>query len=126
MNTQTETIENINQMPVLDDDLIHELLIYTSSEVLLSIVDSFWKSCDLLLKDIEKAISSQNTSLLSSSAHALKGAAANMGALRLSKLAHNLQTAPLAEANQYYQEILSTISITKDPLQHRFSSQKEQ
>ncbi len=98
------------------------MLEFTSKEVLLSIINSFWQSCDSLLEEIDLAISENNTSLLSSTAHALKGASANVGASKLAKITAYLQHASIEEASIYLKLVPSTIQETKQALEQALES----
>lgn len=92
--------QNFEDIPFLEDEIIGQLLISATSEELRVITERFWVSIRELISSIHEnltlAMRGQNEALsaLRQSAHGIKGAAATIGLMRLSRVAATLQNAP--------------------------------
>lgn len=81
----TQSVINSDQM----DMLIGSAGIDTAKAIL----DAFWKSNDELLSALTEHVAAGNIAEASASAHALKGSAANLGAIQLSNRARAIEAA---------------------------------
>lgn len=84
-NPVTEDVINSEQM----DMLITSAGVDTAKAIL----DAFWKSNDEIVAALATHLSANDFKEASASAHALKGSAANLGAMRLSNRARDIEVA---------------------------------
>lgn len=92
--------EDFEAIPWIDNEVIGQLLISGTRDEIENIIENYWSSTRVLMTAIDKnlslAMNGKNDALseLRKSAHGIKGSAATIGLLRLSRIAATLQNAP--------------------------------
>lgn len=92
--------QNFEDIPFIEDEIINHLLISATAEELRVITERFWVSIRELISLIHEnqalAMQGKNEALsaLRGAAHGIKGAAATIGLMKLSRVAATLQNAP--------------------------------
>lgn len=113
-------------IPLLDDTIIMPLRAAASIEVLHRLCDHFWSSVDDTLERMTEClpgIQLGDTSALDDfrrGAHAIKGAASNIGALRAARIAAGLQIAAPEQIPTRFKLLDSTLAHTRPQLNNSF------
>jgi len=111
--TSFQTFDNI---PFIEKDIIGQLLLAGTPYEIRAIADSFWESTRGALASIHKnlvlSMRGQNEALSSvrRAAHGIKGSAATIGLLRLSRIAAMLQNAPPDKIGSLVLSLTETIT----------------
>jgi len=79
------------QASLLESEQIDSLLDVAGVDGVKDILDAFWRSTDDLTADLARCVASGEGAAAARVAHALKGSAANVGALRLSEAARDVE-----------------------------------
>lgn len=110
-----QSIKNLSE-PDDEDDFFQELL------------GIFFERVPLLLAEIEANIGSSNALKLQRSAHALKGSAGNLGAIKLMKMAEILEnigsTGTIAGAASHIDELKSIYILTQREIESNWLATK--
>lgn len=88
---------------IIEDEQINTLIASAGVETAQMILDAFWTSNEELLSAIGTHLQAGNFEELGKSAHALKGSAANLGAVQLSETARLLEIGAKASDNDAVQ-----------------------
>ena len=80
------------QASLLEFEQINGLLDVAGVDGVLDILSAFWRSTDELSADLLRCVECGECVQAARTAHALKGSAANVGALRLSEAARDVET----------------------------------
>ena len=84
-----------SQIPHLDLITLNILLDAGGAQRVTAILKTYWRSAYALMADMQSANEIWDRDSLQRSAHALKGASMNVGMIKVSRLAEQLQNAPL-------------------------------
>jgi CheY-like chemotaxis protein len=125
-----EIYEDTLRLPLLEVQTISILINATGPERMKKILIAFWKDADMLITSLKGTRFNMNIDAqptldeLRKTAHGLKGAAANIGLLRASRLSALLQNAPLQHAPYLIEKIESTLHASKSEIDN-YCSQHE-
>ncbi len=112
--------------PVLEAEQIETLIASAGVEVTASILEAFWVSNDELVKALNRQLSQGALSDAAKSAHALKGSAANLGAVALADIAKMLEMACRNEqandAETHFKQIPDSIEVAKIAMEELLKS----
>ena len=95
----------MSDLPSVDEGALQELKVITE-DAFQTIVQTFLDSGEQTIHDIEAAYQSRNFENLHFHAHSLKGASANMGALKLSDLCAQINVLAKASSTENMEEII--------------------
>lgn len=101
---------------VIDPAIIGQLAARHDVSALRSVFQSFWHIADGLYEDMDRAFGAWDRDGLSSAAHALKGAAANLGLSEISALSADATNANPEQARQVMMHLSSAIARGKTAL----------
>ncbi len=123
--------QNFADLPFIEDDIIGQLLISGSSDEIRHIVECYWVSFHGLISSIHKnlvlAMQGQNEALTNvrKAAHGIKGSAATIGLLRLSRIAASLQNAPPDKIGPLVLNLTNTIKPSALLLEQRINQESD-
>lgn len=80
------------QASLLELEQIDGLLDIAGVDGVKDILDAFWRSTDELSADLARSVEGGESGQAARTAHALKGSAANVGAMRLAEAAREVET----------------------------------
>ncbi len=101
----------IEDIPVLNTEVITELdRLYNDPTAIAQIVTEFERECERLLRDLTDAVARKNHAAFCDLLHALKGNGANVGALRLVQLCHDIEGKGLLDFRRESEQILRRLS----------------
>lgn len=118
-------VENFSQVPLIEDEIIDQLLISGSREDIKRISESYWDSVrglmTLIHENLAFAMQGQLDALgiLRRSTHSIKGSSATIGLLRLSRIAASLQNAPPDKIGPLVLSLTETIMPSAQSLDDR-------
>ena len=128
----TETsLKKFGDIPLIEDEMIEQLLISGTPDNIRRISKSFWSSALSSMSSIHDNLSfamrGQNEALsaLRRSVHGIKGASANLGLLRLSRIAASLQNAPPETIGSLVISLTEAIKPSEEALEHRISQEEQ-
>lgn len=120
--------QNFDDIPFIDESITGELLMSGSPDEIQLIVNRFWDSVRRLMSLIHENLSSamrdqhQALSALRGAVHGIKGAAATIGLMRLSRIAATLQNAPPDKIASLVLIMIETISPSAELLEKKINS----
>jgi HPt (histidine-containing phosphotransfer) domain-containing protein len=104
--------------PIIEAEQLTVLAEAAGKEAIEPILDAFWQSNDELFGQLTQAFATGDAGEAAKIAHALKGSASNLGALRLSESAKAVERAAkagdLETARDALGRLPSEIEVTKD------------
>ena len=125
---KTENLQfSFEEAPIIDEEMIAHLLKSGSAEDLGNIATKFWNSTkdftSLIHKNLALALRENPNALseLRQAAHGIKGSAATIGVLRLSRIAARLQNAPPDKIAPLVLLLVNTIKPSRQALEHALS-----
>lgn len=105
------------QMEIINADQMDMLIASAGVDTAKAILDAFWKSNDEIVAAMTTHLDSANFVEAAASGHALKGSAANLGAIRLSERAKAIENAcraqDLVAARAAFGSVVSDIEATR-------------
>lgn len=104
---------DLNAIPLVDMSMIEPILQLAGAERVQTIIDSFWVSVEELLNQFLDAYLAQDQEAYKRAAHSIKGAAANIGANRLSEIARQLENASDDETKALFVELETCLRDTR-------------
>ena len=104
------TIEKEEEKPHLDLITLNILLHAGGPHRVAEILKAYWRSAYALMADMQSANEIWDRDTLQRSAHALKGASMNVGMIKVSRLAEQLQNAPLERAPNLLDQLDTAIA----------------
>ncbi len=116
---------DFDNIALIDDELIGQLLISGTQNEIKLIAEGFWVSTRdfiaLIQENLNLAMRGQNDALtaLRRAAHALKGSAATIGLLRMSRISATLQNAPADRIGPLVLKLIETITPSAEALQEK-------
>jgi HPt (histidine-containing phosphotransfer) domain-containing protein len=109
------------QASLLESDQIDSLLDVAGVDGVRDILAAFWRSTDELSADLSRCVATGECTQAARSAHALKGSAANVGALRLADAARDVEahskTGDLVAAKHALEKLASIYRDTRAALE---------
>jgi len=123
------SFQNFGDIPLIENEMIEQLLISGSPDNIRRISESFWNSAlrnmSLIHDNLSLAMRGQNEALsaLRRSVHGIKGAAANLGLMRLSRVAASLQNAPPDKIGSLVISLTEAIKPSEKALEQRISQE---
>ena len=120
--------QDFENIPFIDESIAGELLISGSPDEIRLIVERFWESARHLMSLIHENLSSamrdqhQALSALRGAVHGIKGAAATIGLMRLSRIAATLQNAPPDKIASLVLIMTETISPSAELLEKKINA----
>lgn len=118
-------MNEMSNAKILDDTVLASLFELTGSDELIrEVATLFVQSAPELLSTFDRAYQDGDTKIMAAIAHRFKGSAGNIGAIRLYKIAENLENklrsadAPIIDA-QASQELKSSYEETAQELERR-------
>lgn len=111
-------------VPVIDETIIGRLRDAADLPALQRLLNAFWASADVFIIEMEEALprlyDGHHTELdaFRKNAHAIKGASINVGALRASRLAAQLQNSPPEECEFLFAALKRCLILTRPLLKH--------
>ncbi len=131
LNAQTLPVSSSPKTPVsielLDENIITELCHVINPENRQRLLIAFWEEMDDLMSQMliqARQINNSNTNTLSQfrkNAHSIKGTSINVGALRCSRLAAQLQNSPIEHIPDLLESLQHTFTLTRTALKKEFS-----
>lgn len=124
--------QNFEEFPLLDDEMIDQLLISGTPGEIKHIGERFWgsarRSIYLIQENLMLAMRGQNEALsqLRRASHAIKGAAATIGLMRLSRIAARLQNAPPDKIRLLVLSLVESIEPSAQALEQRVSHDSQE
>ncbi|MBB4657552.1 Hpt domain-containing protein [Parvularcula dongshanensis] len=102
---------------VIEAEQLTVLAHAAGKEAVEPILDAFWQSNDELADQLSNALSSQDIDAIAKAAHALKGSASNLGAVRMAETAREIEYAgkasDLPAVRSAYDRLFGDIEVTK-------------
>ena len=123
--------QNFSDIPLIEEEIIEQLLITGSCDEISRIAESFWNSVrslmSLIHKNLAPAMRGQNEALstLRRSVHTLKGASATIGLMRLSRIAASLQNAPPDKIGSLVLSLTETVTPSAQSLEDRITQNSQ-
>ncbi|GGD01477.1 Hpt domain-containing protein [Aquisalinus flavus] len=106
-----------SQMEIINAEQMDMLIASAGVETAKTILDAFWKSNDEIVAAMTAHLDSANFVEAAASGHALKGSAANLGAVQLSERAKTIENACRAQdivsAKAAFGKVVSDIEATR-------------
>ena len=122
-------VQNYEDIAFIEEEIIGQLLIAGGSNEIRRITEKFWASTRSLMSVIHEnlalAMRSENDALsnLRRAAHGIKGSSANLGLLRLSRIAETLQNAPPDKIGSLVLGLTGTINPSAQLLEQRITGE---
>ena len=120
-------VENFSNVPLIEDEIIDQLLISGSCDEIRRIAERYWDSVRGLMSSIHENLAlgmqGQNDALstLRRSVHTLKGSSATIGLARLSRISASLQNAPPEKIAPLVLSLTETITPSAQSLDNRIT-----
>ena len=111
-----------NNVEHLQVDQINGLIAAAGVDGTREIMDTFWRSTTDLLAALKGQVSGQSFADAASSAHAIKGSAANVGAVRLSETASQVEQACKSGASDEANALLARIDGDYEAAKNSFEA----
>lgn len=122
-------VQNFSDVPLIEDEIIDQLLMSGSCDEIKRIAESYWESVrglmSLIHENLAHAMQGQNDALgiLRRSIHSIKGSSATIGLMRLSRIAASLQNAPPEKIGPLVLSLTETITPSAQSLEDRFTQE---
>ena len=119
------SFKQYGDIPLIEDEMIEQLLISGTPDDIRKISKSFWDSALTGMSSINENLSlamrgeNESLSALRRSVHGIKGAAANLELLRLSRIATSLQNAPPDTIGSLVMSLTEAIKSSEEALEQR-------
>jgi len=123
------SVQNFEDIPFIESEIIGQLLISGTPDEIKVIAEKFWASTrsfiSVIHENLAPAIRSQNEALstLRRAAHGIKGSAATIGLMRLSRIAATLQNAPPDKIGSLVLCLIETINPSVQLLEQKISGE---
>lgn len=124
-------LRSFETIPFIEDEIITQLLLSGRPDEVQTIVDNYWVSAreyiSTIKENLAQAMRGENEALstVRSVAHGIKGSAATIGLLRMSRIAASLQNAPPDKIGQLVLSLSETIEPSAKLLNHRLNRRNQ-
>lgn len=94
---------------LVDSEQLETLVASAGTEAAQAILDAFWQSCDQLVADLTTCMAENRDEEAARAAHALKGSAANLGAVAMVQTSRDIEQALRAGQSEAVQAGIAKI-----------------